>query len=123
MVELISKTKAEGYLINYFDLLDSVGYVKAGTVKKFLAYTFLLDFVENMHAFITEEDYILIERMLGKLFSGGNCLLPYPVFCTRCATLGDADYMGYYNRRITESGTLGEGEDDRITEDERLRTA
>lgn len=120
MIQLISKTKAEGFLVNYVDLLTQTGYVRPGMVRKLLLYTFLLDFVEYMHAFIDEKDYGLIEKLLSKLFAGGNCLLPYPVFCTRCATLGSTDYMTDNVSRITE---VLNGEDDRISEESIIRTA
>lgn len=119
MVQLISKEKAEGVLVNYIDLLMQTGYVRAGMVKKMLLYTFLIDFVEYMHAFIDEKDYKLIENLLAKLFAGGNCLLPYPVFCTKCATLGSTDYMTDFATRITE---VLNGEDDRISEANIIRT-
>ena len=86
-------------------------------VRKLLVYTFLIDFVEYMHPFITEKDYALIDNMLGKLFAGGNCLLPYPVFCTRRATLGKPEYLTLQPVRITEDSI------ERITEDEYIRIA
>ena len=124
MIELISKKAAEGPLVNFLDLLTKTGYVRAGMVKKLLLYTFLLDFVEYMHAFIDEEDYKIIERMLVKLFSGTNCLLPYPVFCSRRLTLGSTDYMTDFAIRITESAAPGFAfdEDKRKTELEEIRT-
>ena len=71
-----------------------------------------------MHAFIEERDYKLIDKALAKLFASGGCLLPYPVFCVRRATLGSAEYMGDLKLRVTEVD-----ENKRITEDEYLRTA
>ena len=118
MVQLISKSKAQGYLVNYIDQLELVGYTNPGVVRKLLAYTFLLDFVEYMHAFIEEHDYKAIDNALAKLFASGSCLLPYPIFCVRRATLGSAEYMGDLKLRVTEVGM-----DKRITEDEYLRTA
>lgn len=106
--------------MNYVNLLDKTGYVKPSMVKRLLVYTFLLDFVENMHAFIDERDYGIIEKLLAKIFTGGNCLLPYPVFCVRRATLGETDYMTDYAVRITEELN---GEDDRISEQNVIRTA
>ena len=108
--------------MNYIDLLDKTGYVKPSLVRRLLLYTFLLDFVENMHAFIDEKDYKIIERMLGKIFTNGNCLLPYPVFCVRRATLGETDYMTDYAVRITEELLPGQTEDDRISEVNQIRT-
>lgn len=118
MVQLISKPKAAGYLMGYYDLLTKTGYVKAGMVKKLLLYVFLIDMIEELHAFIDEKDYLFIEKAMTKIFLNGGCLLPYPVYCTRRATLGSADYMGDFTRRITEV----EG-DTRITETEEIRTA
>lgn len=113
---------AEGFLVNYVNLLDKTGYVKPSMVRKLLLYTFLLDFVENMHAFIDERDYGIIEKLLAKIFAGGNCLLPYPVFCVRRATLGETDYMTDYAVRITEEILPGQIEDDRISELYDIRT-
>ncbi len=120
MAELVSKTKAEGYLARYYELLKKTGYCKPSMVRKLILYTFLVDFVEEMHAFISEKDYFVIERAMSKLFVNGGCLLPYPVFCVRRATLGSADYMGDFVVRITEDAL---GNDDRITELGDIRTA
>lgn len=106
--------------MNYYDLLTKTGYVKPGKVRKLLLYIFLIDFVETLHAFIDEKDYSIIEKALAKIFVDGGCLLPYPVFCTRRATLGSADYMGDFVVRVTEDLL---GNNDRITELGDIRTA
>jgi hypothetical protein len=120
MVQLISKSKAEGYLVNYYEMLMQTGYVRDGIVKKLLLYVFLIDMVEYLHAFIDEKDYSIIEKALARIFTGGNCLLPYPVFCTRRATLGSQDYMGDFITRITEDLL---GNDIRISEENDIRIA
>ena len=122
MIELISKKAAGGFLANYINLLDNTGYVKPSMVKRFLLYSFIIDFVEYMHAFIDEKDYNIIERLLGKIFANGGCLLPYPVFCVRRATLGETDYMTDYAVRITEELLPDQVEDDRISELYDIRT-
>lgn len=124
MVQLISKTKAEGYLVNYYEMLTQTGYVRDGILKKLLLYVFLIDMVEYLHAFIDEKDYAFIEKALARIFTGGNCMLPYPVFCTRRATLGSTDYMTDYVIRITESADEGFDfdEDKRKTELGDIRT-
>ena len=118
MVQLISKTKAEGYLVNYYDMLTKTGYVKDSMLKKLLLYIFLIDFVDELHFLITEKDYGFIDKALSRIFVNGGCLLPYPVFCTRRATLGSAGYMGDFVVRVTEDLN---GNDKRITEQEDIR--
>ena len=117
MVQLISKTMASGYLGRYYNMLTATGYVGNKEVQKYLVYLFLIDMVEYMHAFIDEKDYKTIERALKKVFTNGNCLLPYPVFCVRKATLGRTDYLTNQAFRITEDDIH------RITEDELQRIA
>lgn len=50
-------------------------------VMRFVIYTFLIDFIDVMAEYIAEADYWLIDELLNRLFSSGNCLLPYDVFC------------------------------------------
>lgn len=90
MTKLLNKKKALGILKNYFFLLEKVGYVRDYTIKKFLVYLFLIDFVDNVETFLTEDDYILIDRIMKRTFTNGGCLLPYPVACADSAVVGGA---------------------------------
>lgn len=113
MIAMLDEKKALGTLGNYFNLLEHTGYVKHETMVRFLIYLFLLDFVENVCDYITDEDYMMIERAMSVLFTGAGCLLPYNVFCINKATLGKNWYMGHsFGLRVTEVGRT-----ERITED------
>ena len=99
----------------YFDRLSLHGTVGEGTVRSYLQYLFIEDFVELFFAYITDADYAKISRLLQTMFSGGNCLLSYPVFCDRRTKV----VSGFHNRiipRITEDAAAL-----RITENEKLR--
>ena len=122
MIATLNHKVAFEHLNRYFSMLKSTGYVKHDIVLRFLIYLFFIDFVDNVYDFITEEDYNVINRALSVLFSSGNCLLPYTVFCANRAlmgkaTIGRAHYMGIFNVRVTEvDGTK------RITENATFRT-
>ena len=127
MLSLIDEHKALPIAMNYFSLLKYTGYVKRGTVKRILAYEFLLDFIENAYWYITDEDYSKIITLLRYLFADGDCLMPYPTFCANRIKIGKGGYFGTARLRITENETVDiNGNDignfDRITEDEELRT-
>lgn len=110
MIQVVSEKKALKVLDGYYELLSKTGYVPHKTLKYLMIYMFLLDFVEYLHEYITEDDYQIIERLLVKLFANGGCLFPYPVFCTRRATLKtnkailskNKPYDGY-SVRLTEN--------------------
>lgn len=116
MVEVLEHKKAIGYLKNYFDQLAKFGYVKKGTTSRYMLYLFLVDFVDSLYRFFTEEDYCNVEKALSALFSGGDCLLSYPAFCSARAKLGKPQYTGAGSIRITETGNHP-----RTTEDDNLR--
>lgn len=120
---MIDEIKALQVANRYFSLLSETGYVKAGLTRRILVYLFLLDFVDFTHAFFTEEDYGMVDRMLQKLFAGGSCLMPYSVFCTNRVKLGRNEYMGVMKVRKTEDDTVDQngneaGYTDRFTEDD-----
>ena len=81
MTQRFDNITADAYLGSYFNTLKATGYVKHSIVTRFLVYTFLIDFVDVMKDYITEEDYAMIGALLNRLFTSGNCLLPYEVFC------------------------------------------
>lgn len=118
MLRLIDEGKALEIQNRYYSILEKTGYLKHDAVLRFLIYLFLLDFVDYTHSFFTEEDYKKIAKALGILFSGGNCLMPYPVFCVNRITLGRPEYMGQIRVRKTEDLS---GYEDRYTEDEKPR--
>lgn len=117
MLQVIAERKALDTLNLYYNQVSQMGYVKHDVLRRFMYYIFLIDFVEYTHDFFTQKDYDVIADALGSLFSTGGCMLPYPVMCANRGTLGRAHYMGTFKVRVTEV----EG-DDRITEDEILRT-
>lgn len=117
---MIDEAKALDVANRYFSLLSTAGYVKPGQTRRFLSYLFLLDFVDFTHAFFSEEDYNMVDKMLRRLFTDGGCLMPYPVFCTNRAKLGRNEYMGVMKVRKTET-TNDPSYTDRFTEDEHHR--
>lgn len=119
---MVSEPRALKLLSGYYDLLTTTGYVKHRTLKVFLIYLFILDFVEYMHAYINEENYKVIDKALSRLFANGGCLFSYPVFCERRATLSankavlsSVDPFTGYRVRLTEKDAI------RSTEDEHIR--
>lgn len=64
-------------LRKYFHTLSSVGYKGYGDVYKLLIYVFLEDMLNNMGMYITEKDYIDIDKALYCLY-GTSCTIPYP---------------------------------------------
>lgn len=116
MVEVLEHKKALEYLNKYFDQLAQFGYAKPGTTSRYLLYVFLVDFVDTLYRFFSEDDYCKVDDVLSSLFSGGDCLLSYPLFCTVMAKLGEPQYMGAGSIRVTETG-----KHPRETEDDKLR--
>lgn len=117
MIAMIDEAKALNVIKKYFYLLENTGSVSDSMMKKLSAYLFLVDFVEYVHSFLTEEDYVAIDKVLKRLFTGGGCLLPYSVFCANKAKLGRNEYMGTFRIRVTEITRT-----DRSTENDYLRT-
>ena len=116
MLRVATDNKVLEALDNYLELVTKTGYVKGGMTNRLLAYLFLVDFTETLSIFFNDEDYRTVSEALGKLF--GNCLLPYPVFCTNRAKIGMPYYMGVLRNRITEDMLDNL---DRYTEDEIIR--
>lgn len=116
MTEVLDSGKVLSYLSGYFDRLTKAGSVPSSTSVSFLRYLFAVDFVDTMYAFLTEADYVEIESLLAGLFSAGDCLLPYPVLCSRRVFVGDAEPPRDGRLRITEDCTRF-----RETEDEKMR--
>ena len=118
MVEVLEHKKALGYLDKYFDQLTKFGYIKKCTASRYLLYLFLVDFVDTLYMFFSEKDYNDVGKLLSELFSDGDCLLSYPVFCSIRAKLGQPQYMGSGRIRITEIDSY-----QRKTENDKLRGA
>lgn len=111
MLALIDERKALDRLASYFSVLGQTGYVKRGMVKKYLAYLFLLDFINYTDVFIEDEDYNVINETMRYIFINGGCLLPYPTFCINRAKLMDNKYHGDGALRITEDIIIRSMED------------
>lgn len=120
MLQVIAEKRALKTLDTYFSTVEKTGYVKDNVLDRFLMYLFLIDFVEFTHDFFTEKDYNTVADALASLFSTGNCMLPYPVFCANRITLGRAHYMGTFKVRVTEAERIANTKK-RITEDDNLR--
>lgn len=102
MVEVLEHKRVLKYIDRYFNTLSSVGYLSAGKRKQYLRYMFLVDFMDSFYDFFTEADYKELEYLLTYMFSGGDCLLSYPVFCGRCAVMGKPNYSDTGLTRATE---------------------
>lgn len=114
MIEVVNSKSAVAYLENYFDILKKFGYTKNSVVNRFLAYAFLVDFVDTLYYFFTEEDYRVVESAMMSVFRNAYCLLPYSKFCIQKVKLGTP----YSNAasRVTEVTR-----DLRSTQDDNLR--
>lgn len=126
MFSVLNENKALDVLSRYYGQLKLTGYVKETTVKRMLVYLFLIDFIENTFWHLEEEDYYMLSQLLRKLFSDGDCLFPYPVFCTNRVVLGKDGGPMHARLRITEDETVDTDDNDvanfdRITEDDELR--
>ena len=105
MLLAVEKDKAKAVLDNYLNTLGNTGYVKQPVVMRFLAWLFLLDFVELVYLKLTDEDYNTINKALICLFSSGMCLLPYGALTREDRSnidIIDPSYMGTFNLRVTE---------------------
>jgi len=112
MNQFVSLTSLKDVLKGYYKVLQNVGYVKHATMAKIMAYLFILDWLDDISSFVTEEDYLLIKKALRTLFVNGDCLFVYPVFSLVRTILGSADNEGLIYPRIAEDGTLRSSEDD-----------
>lgn len=118
MVEVLEHKRVLKYIDKYFNTLSSVGYLSTGKRKQYLRYMFLVDFMDTFYDFFTESDYKELEYLLTYIFSGGDCLLSYPVFCGRCAVMGKANFSELGQLRSTEDYV-----EMRSTEDDNYRGA
>lgn len=116
MLLVIEREKGKKILDGYYNTLSYVGYVKRPTVKRYLAWLFLVDFVELIYSHLTDDDYNLINRALACLFDGGSCLLPYSALNNMAhnVSISESQYMGTFNIRITEQNQWRIAEDDNI---------
>ena len=111
MKELLSKASAKDAYVRYFNTLRKRGYLGGHSSCRLLVYTFIMDLLHSdLNWYITDEDYAQIRKALRALY--GDCLLPYPIFCTNRIVLGSPMLLGDANMRITEVE-----EDMRVTED------
>jgi len=115
MVDLLDNKKALTQLKKYISNLSKTGYVRRSSVKRYMRYLFLIDFVDAFYPMLTMSDYGAIDEVMLRIFSDGDCLLPYPVFRSRCKkmvlpwdTSDDALRVTCLNRalRYTENGQL-----------------
>ena len=112
---LVSDKRLKTILNNYYQTLGARGYVPDVAVKRILVYLFLLDFLDAFASFIEEDDYNLIAKVYRRVFSDGCCLMPYPLFSTKRATMGLSTLLGDFRFRKTEIETE---DTTRITEDD-----
>lgn len=117
MIQVLEKGKAIETLNRYFTTISATGYVKPIVVKRFLAYLFLVDFVEKIYEFLDESDYNFIRDALLKLFSTGCCLLPYELFCKNRTFIAESEHSNVFVVRIAEKDSWH-----RITEGDSYRT-
>ena len=82
MIGVIKEKKALDFVMLYFDLLSKTGYAKHKMTRWYLLYIFLIDFYNWVYPYFTDDDYKTLDMAMVKLFSGGNCLVPYQVIMT-----------------------------------------
>lgn len=120
MLTAIDNDKALSYVSKYFTLVSRTGYAKHNIVQWYLFYLFIIDFVNWVYPYFTDDDYKKVDMAIVKLFSGGNCLVPYQVFSYDklkiARHVGLAHYTGPSILRKTEPVGYT-----RTTEDETLR--
>ena len=117
MLLVIQREKGKKILDKYFVTLSYTGYVKHPTVQRFLAWLFLVDFVELIYTCLTDEDYNLINKALECLFNGGSCLLPYSALenIAHNVFIASSHHMRTFDIRETEENQW------RIAEDKIIR--
>lgn len=65
-------------LINYFNALTKLGYMKYSSVNKLLVLIYIKNLLEgDCVSYLTSVDYQNISYALSKLY-GSTCLIPYP---------------------------------------------
>lgn len=101
-------------LEGYFRHLSMTGYMKQSNVNGLLLLILIDDFLyTEMNAFVSEEDYNVMSKVLSCLFNR-NCLIPWPEFLDHLPQIGSI-LPGIDRLRISEDKIL------RSTEDENLR--
>ena len=101
MLIALEKDKAKELIDKYFSMLAVTGYVKRPVVLRYLAWMFLVDFVEKIYSLLSSEDYTKINDALICLTNVGCCLLPY-MYDYMPITIGRPMYMGEFRVRLTE---------------------
>lgn len=89
MIEIINSKSAVNYLENYYNALKRMGYVKKPVMYRYLAYAFLVDYVDTLYYFLSEKDYCKIEEAMLSIFRNADCLLTYSNFCLQKAKIGN----------------------------------
>lgn len=94
-------------LEKYFSILESTGYLNYDLVYRLIMLLMAEEWLNSfLNFYITEESYNIISRFIYCLT--GNCLIPYPEFTRKIATIGRPVIMpgnGSYFR-ITEQDIL-----------------
>lgn len=120
MISVIQEKKALDFVSRYYDLLSKTGYSKHGLTRWYLIYLFLVDFYNWIYPYVTDADYKTLDMAMVKLFSGGNCLVPYQVLGTDKLKIGRhvgfAHYTGPSVLRKTQPTAIM-----RTTESDKLR--
>lgn len=118
MLSVVEKDNAKAILDKYFGALASRGYIKHSTVKRFMLWLFLLEFVEKVFYLLTDEDYNKISRVLDDIFFANNCLLSYENIHSNIKTDDTSIYTAEFSLRATELEMLRKSQMDefRITE-------
>lgn len=114
MIEVLEHKKVLEYVNSYFKRLTRYGYVKNSSRRSLLRYMSLMDFVNYLYPFMTDNDYSNLDAVLFKMFSKGDCILPYPFICNRKLSVGSP--LGYSQIRVSNNNRTV-----RITEDTNIR--
>ena len=119
MLSVVEKDNAKAILDRYFGALAMRGYINHATVKRFIMWAFLLDFVEKIFYLLTDEDYNKISRVLDMIFYSNNCLLSYESIRQHVNTDDTSVYTAEFSLRATELEMLRKSQADqlRITEE------
>ena len=102
MLLALEKDKAKVLVDRYFSMLAVTGYVKRPVVIRYLAWMFLVDFVEAVYGILGNDDYTKINNALICITNAGCCLLPYMYEKKYDITIGKPIYMGEFHVRLTE---------------------
>lgn len=117
MIEIIRKDKAVTVVNKYYKLLAATGYVKRASVRRLIIYLFIINLIDWTFPYISDGDYVAIDKALVRLFSEGGCLFPYSILpfdgkMIHMLKLGESYYTGLAGViRETEAGALRATED------------